>query len=307
MIFTFNHPQYLYLLLLLPLFIIIHFFSLNNKKKIALKFANFDSIARIQGVDFFSKNVILLFLNVLIGFLLILGLSGLTMHTTMKSSSFSFVIDIDVSGSMDANDFIPTRIAAAKQTAINFVDESPFGIRMGVVSFSGSSYIEQDMTEDKNLLKGVIDRIELSGWGGTDLYEAVITSANLLENEDNKAIVLLSDGQINVGNIEEVIQYSQKKDIIIHAIAMGTPTGGITNYSTISKLDEDTLKSVTYNTGGKYFFVTNGEQLSQAFLSILDLTERKVAIDLTYYLILAAFFLFILVFFLSNTRYMNLI
>ena len=306
MLFTFLRPNYLYFLFIIPIVFIIHFYSLNNRKKVALKFANFDAIARIQGIDFFSKNIIILFLTVLISFTMVLSASGLTWHTFMESSSFSFVLDIDVSGSMEANDFLPNRLAAAKQTAINFIDEAPLGVNIGVVSFSGSSYIEQDMTEDRNRLKGVIEELEISGWGGTDLFEAVITSANLLENEKNKAIILLSDGQINVGNLEDVIEYATKRDIVIHSIAMGTRTGGQTDYA-ISKLDEESLKSVSYNTGGNYFFVTSGEELSEAFISILDLTQRNVSIDLSLYLLIASILLFVLEFFLSNTKYLNII
>lgn len=306
MLFTFLRPNYLYFLFVIPIIFIIHFYSLNNRKKVALKFANFDAIARIQGIDFFSKNIIILFLTVLISFIMVLSASGLTWHTFMESSSFSFVLDIDVSGSMEANDFLPNRLAAAKQTAINFVDEAPLGVKIGVVSFSGSSYIEQDMTEDRNRLKGVIEELQISGWGGTDLFEAVITSANLLENEKNKAIILLSDGQINVGNLEDVMEYAIKRDIVIHSIAMGTRTGGQTDYA-ISKLDEESLKSISYNTGGNYFFVTSGEELSEAFISILDLTQRNVSIDLSIYLMIVALLLFILEFFLSNTKYLNII
>ena len=106
MIFSFTHPQYLLFLFLIPIFFMIHFFSLSNRKKVALKFANFDAISRIMGVDFFSKNVIILFLNSIIILFLVFALSGLTMHTTRESSSFSFVLAMDTSQSMEANDFV---------------------------------------------------------------------------------------------------------------------------------------------------------------------------------------------------------
>ena len=109
--------------------------------------------------------------------------------------------------------------------AKDFVDAIPYEINIGVVSFSGSSYIEQDVSLDKSDIKNAIGNIELSGFGGTDLYEAVITSTNLLENEENKAIVLLSDGQINVGTIGDAIDYANENDVIIHTIAMGTKEG----------------------------------------------------------------------------------
>ncbi len=305
MIFSFSHPQYLFLLFIIPIFFMIHFFSLGNRKRVALKFANFDAIARIQGVDFFSKNIVILSLSLLIIFSMVLAVSGLNVQVSKESSSFSFVIAIDASESMEADDFYPNRIAVAKQTAIDFINEAP-EIRVGIVSFSGNAYIDQDMSEDKVEVKNAINNIKIGGWGGTDLYEAVITSANLLEDEEYKAIILLSDGQINVGKLDDIIDYAQKKDVIIHSIAIGTKEGGRTTYA-ISKLDEDSLKSVSYNTGGDYFLAENKEALSQSFLDILKLTKKKVSIRLSDYLVLFAIALFAIEFFLANTKYFNFI
>lgn len=306
MIFSFSHPQYLFLLFIIPIFFMIHFFSLSNRKRVALNFANFDAIARIQGVDFFSKNIIILSLSLLIISSMVLAVSGLSVQVFKESSSFSFVIAIDASESMEADDFYPNRITVAKQTAIDFINEAPIGVRVGIVSFSGNAYIEQDMSEDKVEVKNAIDNIKIEGWGGTDLYEAVIASTNLLENEEHKAIILLSDGQINVGKLEDIIAYAQKKDVIIHAIAIGTKEGGRTPYA-ISKLDEDSLKSVSYNTGGSYFLAEDKEALSQSFSDILKLTNKKVSIRLSDYLVLFAIVLFVVEFFLANTKYFNLV
>jgi Ca-activated chloride channel homolog len=302
MLFSLSHPQYLLLLFAIPIIFFIHFFSLTNKKKRALKFANFDAIAKIEGVDFFSKNILMLFLNVLIVTLLIFAISGLTLHITAKSTSFSYVLAIDSSQSMEAKDFSPSRIEVAKQTAINFIDSAPMGVRIGVISFAGDSKIEQDMTQRKDELKNSINGIVTGGYGGTDLYEAVLSSSNLLKNENDKAIILLSDGQINVGSVDQAISYANDNEVVIHTIGIGTIEGGATPYG-FSKLDEDSLKSLAYNTNGKYFSAENRENLSNALSGIFDLTQRNVAIELFDYLIIISLILIVLEFFLSNTRY----
>ncbi|MGD9276431.1 MAG: VWA domain-containing protein [Candidatus Pacearchaeota archaeon] len=305
-VFTFTHSQYLFFLFLIPLLFLIHFFSLSNKKKVALRFANFDAISRIRGIDFFSKNIVILSLNVAIVFFLILALSGLTVQVTKESSSFSFVIAIDSSESMLADDFSPNRITVAKDIAREFVDSVPRGVMMGVVSFSGNAYIEQDLTNDKIEIKNSINQIKINGWGGTDLYEAVINSANIFNNEENKAVVVLSDGQINVANLDTIISYAQQKRVLIHTIAIGTEEGGETPYA-ISKLDKDSLNALAYNTGGKAFLAEDRNALEESLLSILDLTERKVSIDAGNYLILFAIILFSVEIFLINTRYLNIL
>lgn len=303
--FSFSHPQYLFLLFAIPILFFIHFLALGNKKKSALRFANFDAIAKIEGIDFFSKNVVILFLNILIVVSIIFAVSGLTLHTNMQSSSFSFVLAIDSSQSMEADDFSPSRIVVARQTAVDFVNSAPVDVKMGVVSFSGSSRIEKDMSKRDDEIKNAINGIKIGGFGGTDLYEAILTSTNLLKNEDHKAIILLSDGQINVGTVDNAVDYANDNEVIVHAIGMGTKEGGNTEFG-FSKLDEDSLKSIAYYTGGSYFSAENKENLSNAFISIFDLTERKVAIQLFDYLILFALVLLVFQFFLTNTKYVNL-
>lgn len=303
--FSFSHPQYLIFLLIIPAMFFIHFLSLTSRKKTALKFANFDAISRIQGVDFFSKNLVILFLNIFIVLSLIFAISGLTLHTTMESSSFSYVIAIDSSQSMNANDLSPNRMDAAKETAVNFVENSPADIRFGVISFSGSSRIERDMTDKKDEVVMALKDIILSGYGGTDLYEAVLSSTILLKNDKQKSVILLSDGQINVGTIEEAISYANENDVIVHTIGIGTLEGGMTEYA-ISKLDEDSLKSLAYNTGGVYARIYDKENLTKFFSQALSLTQRKVSISLLEYLIIFAIVVLLIEFFLNNTKYVSL-
>jgi Ca-activated chloride channel homolog len=305
MSFTFLHPQYLFLLFAIPILFFIHFFALSNKKKKALKFANFDAIAKIQGVDFFSKNVIILALNVFISLLVIFSVSGITYHTTAQSSAFSFVLAIDSSQSMEADDLVPTRIDAAKETAKSFVDNAPIGVKIGVVSFSASTKIEKDLTERKDELDLAINGISIGAFGGTDLFEPVLTSSNLLKFEGQKAVIILSDGQENVGTLGEAIDYANYYGVVIHTIGMGTEAGGSTEYS-FSKIKEDSLRSLAYETGGIYVYGGDKGNLTNAFSNIFQNTQRKVSIELSDYLLISSLVLLLLSFFLSNTRYVNL-
>ncbi len=303
--FSFAHPYYLFTLFAIPIIFFIHFLALSNKKKKALKFANFDAIAKIQGIDFFSKNVVILVMYVLIVVMITFAISGLTLHTKMESSSFSFVIAIDTSQSMNADDFEPTRLGAAKKVISNFIDNAPRETKIGLISFAGSTKIESDLTNRKDDLFLSIGDIGISSYGGTDLYEAVLTSANILKFEEHKALILLSDGQINVGNVEDAYDYANHRDMIVHTIGIGTIEGGSTGFS-FSKLDENSLKTLSYNTDGIYILAGDKDNLTRAFDQIYARTDKKVAIELSDYLMLSALVLLVLVFFLSNTRYLNL-
>ncbi len=302
MFISFSNPEYLLFLLIIPFLFLIHFFTLRNKNKKALHFANFQAIARVRGKGLLSKNISILFLSIFLSLLLVSALSGINLHIMKKASSFSFVIAIDTSSSMDAKDIFPNRLEAAKQSANNFVENLPSHTKVGVVSFSGNSFIHQDITDNKYLLNNAINEIELSDIEGTDINEAVITCSNLLRKEDSRAIVLLSDGQITVGGLDKIVKYANENNIIINSVAIGTRQGGKTEYG-ISKLDEDTLKALSYNTDGNFFNASDKQELSSSFEKAMNLTEKKVAVSLTSYLVIAALIVFLIEFFLLNTRY----
>lgn len=297
MYLEFSHSPYLIFFLAVPLLFGIYLITLRVSRRKALQFANFEAIARVKGIDIFSKNIFSFILSAVILVLIILSLSGMTLHTVIKASSFSFVIAIDSSKSMSAVDVLPTRLDAAKEFSANFIRTAPISTRIGVISFSGSSMIEQELTDNKDLTISAIKNIGLREVEGTDLDEAVITSTNLLRGENGKSIILVGDGQINVGKIQDAIDYANKNDVIINAIGVGTLEGGRTDAG-FSKLEEDTLKALAFNTGGKYILYNNTD-----INGIFNLALREVGIDLSAYLLMAALVLFILQYFLANTRF----
>jgi Ca-activated chloride channel family protein len=203
---------------------------------------------------------------------------------------------------MEADDMVPDRITAAKNTALEFVESAPIGTYFGVVSFSGNALIEQGMTQEKSLVKNAINNIEVSVVSGTDLYEGIVTSTNLLVAQESGAVIILSDGQINVGDLDDAISYANINNVLIHSIAIGTLEGGRASYG-ISKVDEDSLRTVAFNTNGKFFRATNNDELVSSFGDVLEYKVRNVSFDLSSYLIITAILLFVLEYLLINTRY----
>lgn len=293
MFISFTHPLYLLFLFIIPILIFFHFYGLKNIKGKALKFANFEAIARVKGIDLYSKNIFLLIFNILFVVLLVLALAGLTLHKEVDASSFSFVLAIDNSESMTSADIAPNRIEAAKQTAIDFVSSLPYESYLAVISFAGDSSIEQGLTKNKQEVNYAIQNIALSNVGGTDVFEAISNSAKLLEREKDKAVILLSDGQINVGSIDESIDYAEYHEVMIHTVGIGTVEGGEVSYG-LSKLDENSLKSLAYNTDGRYFNAENREEMEDSFSQIIGATEKLGSISLSFYLIMVAIVLFLI-------------
>lgn len=299
MYFTFDNPEYLAFLFVIPLLIFIHFFTLKNIRGSSLKFANFEAIARIKGIDIYSKSIFSLLFNILFVILLVFALSGLNLYKEVDASSFSFVIAIDSSASMTAKDLYPDRLSSAKETAVEFVKNLPYESYIGVISFSGNVQLMQEVSNNKQRTINSINDIYISNISGTDIYDAVFNSVKMLKDQKNKAVVLISDGQINIGNITDAMDYANENGAIVNTIAIGSQEGGATEYG-YSKVDLDSLKSLAYNTGGKFFIAENQSRLTGSFSEITQTTKKVGKIGLINYLLIAGILLFIIKFFLTN-------
>jgi Ca-activated chloride channel family protein len=294
----FQSPEYLLFLFSIPLAVLIHFLSLSFRKSKAIKFANFEAISRIKGVDLYSKNIFGLIVVILLLICFTFSLAEINVTRSVNTVSSSIVIAIDNSKSMEANDLAPTRLDAAKEEAIKFVDNLPYGGRVGVISFSGNSFIESEMSDDLFSVKNSIKDISLTNIGGTDIYEAIISSSNLLSKESMKTVVLFSDGQINVGGLDEAIEYANERGVVVNTIAMGTDLGGQTSYG-LSKTDLQSLNAVSFNTGGSFVNFTEIYDLSTQ----LELKNVKVTKNMSKELIIFSLFLILVYFFVINYFY----
>lgn len=302
----FENPFYLIsLALLLPLIIFVHFFSLKHAKRKAMKFANFEAIEKVIGTPILSKNLTILYLRILVVLLFVLALSGMKFTYYGVSSNRTFVLAIDASLSMNASDIKPTRLEAAKSSAIKFVEKLPLNSEAAVVSFSGISLIEQPLTSDKEKLKAAIKNIKVKEIGGTDLLSALITSANLLKASNKTgAIVLLTDGQFNTKALEDVLIYLH--NIPVYALGIGTKEGGKFLGNVTSKLEEKALEAIANYTNGKYFKVSTKEEIENAYSQIIELKKEKKETNLSFVFLIISICLLLTEWILSSTKFRTL-
>lgn len=302
---VFKNPQYLWFLVSVILLIFIHFYTLKHQKRRALRFANFDAIARVTGEEILSKNVAILFIRAAALFLITLALAGTTIWYAGQTSEANFVLAIDASTSMSATDFSPSRLEAAKESAIKFVESVGTDTRVGVISFSGASFIEQDLTDEYKEVKDAIRMIQSSSYGGTDLGEAIVTSANvLLKDQKPRVVVLLTDGRSNVGvPLEDAVSYANENKITIHTIGVGTSEGGAFAGEAISRLDEESLKNVAFNTEGNYYPATDKDALEKAYQTIVNLNRQRVSLNASPVFMLVALLILFMEWALISTKY----
>lgn len=311
---TFIYPAYLWLLISLPFFIALHFITLKFARRHAMKFANFEVIQRIgiglKGGKILTRNIVLLIIRLLTLLFLIFSLAGTTVWYEGNTSDFDFVIAVDASGSMLAQDFEPNRLEAAKSSANLFLDSITSKTRVGVMSFSGTTFVLQRPTDVILEAKKSVNSIVIKPSSGTGIGDAIITGVNMFsgENVTAKVLVIMTDGQSNVGTlIEDAIIYAQENRVMVHTMGVATEEGGaLEGIDAISRIDEESLKQIADNTGGKFFFTQTKEDMLTAYQEIVSYTVKKIPLQLSMPLVLITLLLIFLEWFLMNTRYRSI-
>ncbi len=315
-IITFAEPFYLWFLFVIPVFFILHYFGEKGIQKKAFKFSNYRAIETVMSTGKIAKLIfrsklfkyyVFLGIRTAILFLVILAAAGTTIHFFGLSSDFDFVLAVDTSLSMLADDLYPNRMEAGKQSALSFADGLTGDTRMGLVSFSGVAAIEQMPTTDIGKVKNAISSLEVTRSGGTAIGDAIITSSNLLYNSPkSKIIILLTDGRSNVGIDPEVsIGYAIQDNIQIYTIGVGTEEGApfIPGINISSTLDTETLEFLSNSTGGKFYHARDEQELLQSYRNIASSSFAEVSLNLSMWLLLSAFILLLVEWQLANLRY----
>lgn len=290
----------------MPAILLVHFVSLRKIKRKAMLFANYQAMEKIFGKKILSKNYPLLFIRVLILLFLIFSVAGMTIVYEGYVTNIDFVLAIDASASMLAQDYTPDRLAAAKDAALLFVDSVPGETKTGVLSFAGAGFVKQELTSDKEKIKSAIKSVDVELAGGTAIGDAAISSVNLLlGGQRNRVIILLTDGQNNIGpSIDEALAYAKRHNVKIDTIGIGTEEGGIVaNTSIVTGLDAKTLEMIASQTGGKYYRAGNKSELESAYKEIASSTMQEISLDISSYLMLVALAMFLVELVMVNTKY----
>jgi len=275
--------------------------------------SNFDAISRATGQKLFSKSPIPLIFKITILILIILSISGFGVWYDGYSSDNNYILLIDSSGSMLADDYVPNRLEAAKKAATIFVGALNSDVEIGIISFAGSSFLRQSLTNDRMMVSNSVKDIEAINVGGTATGDAIILATNTFKISDSggrgRSIILLTDGQSNVGiSLQDAIDYAVVNGIVINSLGIGTEEGGSFYESgAISQLDPAVLEKLAKDTGGKFYLTRDGDELNQAYAEILSESKSRVFFDARDYLILLAFSLLLIEWILTNTRYKTII
>ncbi len=307
----FTNPQYLWFLLGVPILVILHLISLRYLHRRALIFANFRAISRILGSSqSVSMNTLPVFLRCLVLISLTLAISGMYIQIQVMRTDVDLMIAVDTSSSMLAQDYSPTRLSVAKQSVLEFLDGlGNVEVRAGIVAFGGVPYLVVPPTTDRDLLKQGVLSLNVSQSGGTAIGDAIIMCVNnLLTSNRAKEIILITDGRNNIGTSPlYAVELAAKHGIVINTVGVGTNSGAhLGNLTIITRLDSETLRTLSLMTNGKFFVVTSPDEMKDAFKDLSKASSTKVPVDLSPYLLLAGLSVIIVEWIFVNTKYRTL-
>jgi Ca-activated chloride channel homolog len=288
---NFANPEFLYLLIAIPL--LIAWYILKYRKKYpALKVSTLKGFAgtspTLRQRLFFMPFA----LRVIILALLIIALARpqtTSRSSEIKTEGVDIVITLDVSTSMLAEDLKPNRIDAAKKYAMEFVDRR-IDDRIGLVIFSGESFTQCPITIDHDILKNLFKDVE-SGMiqDGTAIGMGLATAVNRLKDSKakSKVVILLTDGVNNAGFVAPgtAAEIAKTFGIRVYTIGVGTkgkapypfqtPFG--VQYRNIDvQIDEPVLNEIADITNGKYFRATNNKALEKIYAEIDEMEKTEI-------------------------------
>lgn len=283
--FDWGYSILLYLIILLPIIFLIKSFiipRLSQKLDVALP------KNKLQWHPSVLLRYIPHILFTILGTLLILALARPQKTNEMVeqwTEGIDIMLVVDISESMQIEDFKPNRLEAAKEVARNFID-GRFQDRIGMVIFSGDAYSLSPLTTDYDLLKAYIEDIsfDMIENRGTAIGSALAVATNRMRESDSesKVMILLSDGDNTAGNIDPITaaKLAHAYNIKMYTIAVGqegrVPFGkdffGRPRYVE-NTLDETTLREIAKIGEGEFYRVSDNQALEQVF-ALIDAYEK---------------------------------
>lgn len=284
-------PLFLALLALIPLGFLLHRLAERRRLRYAIRFPAVGTLAALTVAPSPWRRRVPAALLALAVASLALALTRPQRSVDVPVEQASVMLVQDASGSMDATDVSPSRLAAAVDAAQAFLDEVPAATRVGLVAYSTAPYTAQAPSTDRDLVRATLESLVADG--GTQTGDALYSALQALgRNPDASqppegqvppaAIVLLSDGKTDAGRSpDDVAAAAGRLNVPIYTVALGTPDGfveGPLGQITPVPPDPEQLRRIARESGGRAFAVEDADRLEAVYESLgsqLGTSARK--------------------------------
>ena len=297
-LFRFANPDYLYLLLLLPVMVVLWILNEVRKKRALLKMGDPGLIKKLipelSGIRPSLKFILQLL--AITSFVIILARPQFgSKLEEVKKQGVEVIIALDVSNSMLAEDIQPDRLTRAKQALTRLIDNLD-NDKIGLIVFAGDAYTQIPVTTDYISAKMFLNTIspDMVPKQGTAIGAAIDLGMRSFSPGEgkSKAMIIITDGENHEDDPVEKASEASKAGIVIHTIGIGSAEGvpvpvtvngrkeylkDVDGNTVISKLDEDILKKIAFAAGGSYVRASNSNiGLDEIFGEIKRMKKQEM-------------------------------
>lgn len=290
--FRFAHPEYLFLLLLIPVLVGIFIYSQYLRKKKIKLFGDPELMAELMPYVSYIRPQVKFYIQIAAIILLIIVLAQPQFGTKVekeKRKGIEVMIALDVSNSMMAQDVQPNRLEKSKQVLSKLVDDMTED-KVGLVVFAGDAYTQLPITVDYVSAKMFFNAIspQLVPRQGTAIGTALdLCIKSFGENKEkssaSRAIIVITDGENHEDDAVGAAKLAKEQGIVVHVIGMGKPEGapipvdGTMSFwkdkdgnVVVSKLNEEMCKNIALSGGGIYVRADNTNSAYRIVTKELD-------------------------------------
>jgi len=272
----FEHPQILWLLLVLPASLMIFFWwATRARQKLLAQFIQARLLSALTvGISPARRKIRFALLILAVAFLIVALARpqyGFDLQE-VEQRGLDIVVAIDTSKSMLTTDIAPNRLERAKLAALELMQRAGTD-RMGLVAFAGDAFLECPLTVDNTAFQQCVQALNVNSipQGGTAIAEAINTALKAFKEKDHhRVLVLLTDGEDNDNEAGALAaaQNAAKDGLKIFTIGIGTAAGDLIRVTDAngnsdyvrddqgnvvkSHLNEPLLQQIAGATGGFY-------------------------------------------------------
>jgi len=292
--FRFEHPNYLYLLVLLPVFIALFLYAVYRKKRSLKRFGEWKIIRDLMPDASLSKQYLkfgLLLAALALFILVVAGPQFGSKLETVKKKGIEVMICLDVSNSMLSTDVSPSRLERSKLLLSRLIDNLN-NDKIGLIVFAGDAYIQLPITSDYVSAKMFLSSISpaMVPVQGTAIGAAInLAIRSFSPNEKTeKTIILITDGENHEDDAIGATKAAVAKNIHVNVLGVGSLEGGpipvpeVSGYQRdkdsnmiITRLNEQMCQDIAIAGNGMYARTDNSNNSLKALQKELDKLSKS--------------------------------